>query len=557
MAAIPKPFRITTATLYARFNVTKSDDEVKAYLLRLKTKGVGLFDSVNTSADATPAKVLLSQGREKVLWEVLEHPEYQVLDLTQIHGKMTANLIGAAAKVNNTGFIQEWARRGLPLQDKAWSATPLSLAIDKGHTASVQALDEAGADWFGEYGAEATTQSWSDGWKAHKVRTKAASAWALALASPVSEITKIALGKKSSLTSKDWGSKVFIKLEKGHEKIKLSQLVGKILGEKFSLTPPPEVEEKNQRWKYEAIEHYKEAWWKAWRLSGVMEQFKALPEAQDINWAKVYDGVSAPNHVYRALAVGVEKPVTPEALRQCIDAIAKRKNKNELMSHMTAARAKALWDEKSPLAHEVYAKHVQVTYSAEHTMPLFPSVVLRNIRVPMLWKDGANNPKLAQQFWNALKDRHANVWDQPHRAGGKPFSSNYGIPGEFDVSASKAKRQAAYKTLDAMSQDEKLQEILPVLLKEMLQVKNTEFQGKKAVSGDLLLGIAVPILWGIERGLLNAKDTHEFILANQENVSVYRKQQSEEWISQIERYRLTAKIATKVDIPKPTFDGAL
>jgi hypothetical protein len=565
---IPKPFRIVTSTLYARFNGNKTDEEVKNYIQYLRTKGVDVFTPVNESKEATPAKVLLSQGRGKILWEVLDSAlEYKGIDLTQPHGKMANNLLGCAASVNNVEFIEEWHRRGLPLQDPSWSASPLSVAINAGHTPAVKCLSDFGADWLGNYGAHMTKSSYQHGrgWVSQTLEIKNTTAWAQAVASPVAEILKIALSKNDTPTEKDWQAKVFFQDENGFKKMPLSSLVGELLGSDYSksFVPSPEpapTSGQGSRWyHYKPIDLYQEAWWKTWRLSGLMDHFKATAAGQDIKWDRVYDGGVTPNHVYRALAVGVDKPVTLDALKQCVKAIAERKNKNELLSHLTAARAKALWDESGPLFPELRSKKVQIGYSSSSQMLIYPSVVLRNLRIPSLWKDGANSEVFARQFWQTLKDRHEGKRQDPNDA----RRDRYGLPSEFDVSASKVKRQAAYKALDALAQVKSIQLELPALLKAMVEAQ-TEYveKGKGGRyllkhSGNHLLEIAIPILWGIERGLLNPKDTHEFILSVQDTVKDYKKAESAEWMAQIERFRLTQKVATKVDIPKPNFDGAL
>ena len=376
---------------------------------------------------------LLYKKQNAFWWELYDQKieKGQTIEEASEFNQKLQKTLAWAAFLGNIEFVQEWVRRGLPVElpqtGKSSTITPLMAAVWRNEWELAKILAGAGADWYAE---RTNTQMPSHAFR-HAIYMDKVSAMSLVFSTGHTKMMAIANEYKKEDMS-IWSHQVPYKFgwqdyqeKDGKTVIRLDELVGRLM----------EVSSTYMQTK-RGFSLPKE-WWSSLRKGGWLSQWEKTPYANGRS-VESFLGVKSDPSMSAGLIVG-KKEVDEDSLMMCLELITMARrgslkvNETTLKSTLTSARNKELW-KVGGIGEYALKNGIPITtrkdvLASSGDNPEHPFVTLAfGLFQSGLWKVGMENPVLAQIVWRTLMDRMmSNTAAYSHRTVPYEFGSEKGF----------------------------------------------------------------------------------------------------------------------------------
>lgn len=540
---------LKSSTIMSAFGQSKTEVEMRNTLDRYAKKGINLFDLMTESLRSSPAYAMLWGGHHKLLWALMDEKNINPLQPNSEMVNVPAILWAATA--NDKGFITEWHNRGLPMDDPTWINAPLITALMNNSNESVKELSNVGADWCKEREVEYQFGVKDSGLP--RILTMKTAPWAIALVQGQTSNVKLAVDAKKSFQLSDFEfqtphqSWFYWNPQKRAENMSIGSFFNK------QLTGDKEIRN-----------FYSTTYWKHLNSAKFIDAIKKTPYGKDIDWESIRTGNTDLRVIFKAVVRKEDKVLSKETQEILLQLFVKNDRVSDVQAYASSARCKDLWNSKGLLGDKPYNESISLSswrarnlYEEDRKLPLFPMVVLRNIKTPAWWRAGAANKNYNNQFWDFLGKATTKMYQQGAQTSwnSRTVPLMEFFPSEFSLTSSytSSNKKAVFKQLDIMYEFADKNKVKSVF-DNFLKTKPRLFNGEWSHSSYYVLSFAHPLEWAISKKIISAKDVLNVISKSPNDTPQWAWQRLGPWVNSLEHSLLKEKV---IDVETPVKDSRL
>ena len=512
----------------------KNDDIAILPLRKLISDPILFFEetvrdsnSKTIPSQLTPIGILMTHNRESLIWKYIDQYNIQIHEktiLSDTSGEMS--ILSLAASENNVKFIEEWHKRGLPIElDEPCS--PLIHAMQNLAKKSLFFLSSIGAKWRKSSSVTHTITSLSEKgfYNAHKIHFQS-TPLAIGLVHYDSSILNHSNAqiKDNIIDDETWQTLV------PPPKIPHSTHRSIVDSDSSKTSPlplhsflPSILNQYNGvvRTTHENFGFYEFQWWKYCSKSGFINNYLNSKFVDLKSWDKITE--FRENSVYPEVFYGITKKnkidTSDYSLSKCLESM-----RNSLFSLSTddmnnmlfKRRAKLFWDSKTNTGQNVYNSVInhRTSNQAQSLIPIFCATVFCFFESQAIWENGCDDKLFSDQFWTFLPTFH----ESTNTAYGRSTSI---LTFPLDFSENYEKTSLSLDKFSKTSTPDAIFASLSTIIKN-----NTSLQisVEKNILFNKIYSIAQVLKWGVCRKIITADSVLKLIdsATNQSHASLSR-----------------------------------